>query len=234
MMELLKGVIKMSLTAADSGGGNYKRVPAGSHIARCFSVADLGTHTTNGQYGESTNRKIRIAWEIFGEDENNSPLTIEIDGVEMPMTINKMYTLSLGEKANLRKDLSAWRGRDFNEEELKGFDISTIVGVHCMLNVTVSENNGKTYSNVAGISPLHKSMTKPDGVHKNQVFDLDNPDLDVFNTFHEKLQAYIKDSPEWLHKGGESNQSKAKSDPMNFEDDIPFDNPYKGRKSYVI
>ena len=213
----------MALTASDTGSGNFKRVPAGSHIARCFSVADLGTHTTNGQYGETTSRKIRLAWEIFGEYEDNQPLTIDVDGIKMPMTINKQYTLSLGEKASLRKDLSAWRGRDFTEEELRGFDISTVVGVYAMLNVTLSENGGKTYSNVAGISPLHKSMTKPSGIHKNIVFDLDKPDMEVFNGFHEKLQEYIKTSPEWLALSERETQEPLKTaDPMDFEDDIPF------------
>lgn len=218
----------MALTASDTGGGNFKRVPAGSHIARCFSVIDCGTHTTNGQYGETTSRKIRLAWEIFGEDENNEPLTVETDGVPMPMTINKTYTLSLGEKASLRKDLSAWRGRDFNEEELKGFNISNIIGVYCMLNVTISESNGKTYSNVAGISPLHKSMQKPDAVHKNQIFDLDNPDMEVFNLFYEKLQDYIKSSPEWsvyskaIGKESVANKPELAKSFDDFDDDIPF------------
>jgi hypothetical protein len=212
----------MALTATDTGGGNFKRVPAGSHIARCFSVADLGTQTTSGQYGVTTNRKIRLAWEIFGEDENNEPLTIDVDGVAMPMTINKTYTLSLGEKASLRKDLSAWRGRDFTEEELKGFNVTSVLGIYCMLNVTVSDSNGKTYSNVAGISPLHKSMAKPDPVHKNQVFDLDNVDLDIFHSFHEKLQEYIKQSPEWGAFAKQSGHAP-QNDPMaDFESDIPF------------
>lgn len=213
----------MALTAIDTGGGNFKRVPAGSHIARCFSVADLGTQTTNGQYGVTTNRKIRLAWEIFGEDENNEPLTIDIDGVQMPMTINKTYTLSLGEKASLRKDLSAWRGRDFTEEELKGFNVTSVLGIYCMLNVTVSDSNGKTYSNVSGISPLHKSMAKPDHVHKNQVFDLDNIDMDIFHSFHEKLQEYIKQSPEWsafAKRPGHAPQHDAIM--ASLEDDIPF------------
>lgn len=218
----------MGFTASDSGSGNFKRVPAGSHVARCFCVADLGTHTTNGQYGETTNRKIRIAWEIFGEDENNDPLTIEIDGKQMPLTINKTYTLSLGEKANLRKDLAAWRGRDFTAEELKAFDVSSVLGVYCLLNVTLSETNGKTYSNVAGISPLHKSMQKPDPIHKNQLFDLDNPDMQVFNTFFEGLQDYIKESPEWAAfyntaHGNEQRNIGADHDPMDgLESDIPF------------
>lgn len=209
----------MALTASDTGGGNYKRVPAGSHIARCFSIADLGTHTTNGQYGEQTNRKIRLAWEIFGEDENNEPLTVEVDGKEMPMTINKTYTLSLGEKATLRKDLSAWRGRDFTPEELKAFDLRNVLGVYCMLNVTTSETNGKTYSNVAGISPLHKSMTKPDPIHANQVFDLDDPDMKVFNTFYEGLQDYIKESPEWKAFERASHGNQQTNTGAGFDDD---------------
>lgn len=197
----------MALTASDTGGGNFKRVPAGAHIARCFSVIDCGTQTTNGQYGVTTNRKIRLAWEIFGEDENNDPLVIEYDGVTRPMTINKTYTLSLGEKASLRKDLSAWRGRDFTEEELKGFDLKSIIGAYCMINVTVTESGGKTYSNVAGISPLHKSMAKPLPEHDNQIFDLDAPDMELFKSFHEKLQDYIKQSPEWSMAVGIKSES---------------------------
>ena len=220
----------MALTATDSGG-NFKRVPAGAHIARCFSIIDCGTQTTNGQYGETIARKVRLGWELFGEDENNEPLTIEFDGKVMPMTISKTYTLSLGEKANLRKDLTAWRGKAFTEEELKGFDITNVLGKHCMLNVTVSENNGKTYSNIAGVSPIHKSMAKPDGVHKNITFDLDNFDEEVFNSFHEKLQDYIKQSPEYAdlfetettttNVAGKA-PAKAKADFDDFEDDIPF------------
>src|SRR3990167_3685661 len=37
------------------------------------------------------------------------------------MTISKFYTLSLSEKANLRKDLEGWRGKSFTESELEGF-----------------------------------------------------------------------------------------------------------------
>jgi hypothetical protein len=216
----------MGLMASDSGSGNFKRVPAGLHVARCFSVADLGTHTTNGQYGETTSRKIRLAFEVFGEDENNEPLTVEVDGKVMPLTINKTYTLSLGEKANLRKDLAAWRSRDFTIEELKAFDVSSVVGVYCMLNVSVSENNGKTYSNIAGISPLHKSMAKPSPVHENQVFDLDNVDMKVFNTFYEGLQDYIKESPEWkaFERASHGNQpTNVGADFDDLPNDIPFD-----------
>ena len=90
----------MGFIASDSGnGGNFKRVPPGVYIGRCYSIIDLGTQTSNGQYGEKHQHKIRVAWELFGEDENGQPLTIDVDGKEMPMTISKSYTVSLHEKA---------------------------------------------------------------------------------------------------------------------------------------
>ena len=189
----------MAFIASDSGGGNFKRVPAGAYIGRCYSLIDLGTQLSSGQFGEKLQHKIRIGWELFGEDENGEPLTVDVDGKTMPMTISKSYTVSLHEKAGLRKDLAAWRGRDFTDEEAKGFDVSKLIGAYCMVNVTTSETNGKTYSNVAGLTPLPGALknSKPAPVHEHVVFDLDKPDMAVFNSFHEKLQNAIKASPEW-------------------------------------
>lgn len=189
----------MGFVAKDSGGGNFKRVPTGVFIGRCYSLIDLGTQLTSGQYGEKLQHKLRVGWELFGEDEDGQPLTIDVDGKEMPLTISKSYTVSLHQKAGLRKDLSAWRGRDFTEEEAKAFDVSKLVGAYCMVNVTTSETNGKTYSNVAGLTPLPGALknAKPAAVHEHLLFDLDAPDMAVFSGFHEKLQEAIKRSPEW-------------------------------------
>ena len=190
----------MGFIAKDNGGeGNFKKVPPGVYVARCFSLVDIGTQITDGQYGSKEQHKIRIAFEIFGEDDNGNSLTIDVDGTEMPLTISKTYTLSLHEKAGLRKDLAAWRGRDFTDEEAKAFDVSKLINAYCMLNITTSENNGKTYTNIAGITPLPQALrnAKPEPVHKVVLFDLDQPDWEVFQNFHEKLQEQIKKSPEF-------------------------------------
>lgn len=196
----------MGFVAKDSGGGDFKKVPPGAYIGRCYSLIDLGTQLSTGQYGEKMQHKIRIAWELFGEDENGQPLTMLVDGKEMPMTISKSYTMSLHEKSALRKDLAAWRGKDFTDEEAKGFDVSKLIGAYCMVNATTSETNGKTYTNVAGLTPLPGALknAKPAPVHANLMFDLDNPDMAVFNGFHEKLQEAIKRSPEWAKASGQT------------------------------
>lgn len=213
----------MGFIASDAGGGNFKRVPAGVHIGRCYSLIDLGTQLSSGQYGEKLQHKIRIGWELFGEDEEGNALTIEQDGEEKPMTISKSYTVSLHEKSGLRKDLAAWRGRDFTDEEAKAFDVSKLLGAYCMVNVTTSETNGKTYSNVAGLTPLPAALknAKPAGVHAFIKFDLDEPDMVVFATFHEKLQEAIKKSPEWQRTQGRGEYSQQREDVPDTED-IPF------------
>jgi hypothetical protein len=184
--------------------GNYKRVPPGLYMGRCYSLIDLGTQLTTGQFGTKLQHKIRIGFELFGEDEEGKPLTIDIDGKEMPLTITKNYTVSLGDKAALRRDLAAWRGRDFTDEETKAFDVSKLLGAYGMVNVTTTETNGKLYSNIAGLTPIPGALknAKPAPVHANVIFDLDAPDMDVFATFHEKLQAAIMKSPEWAHATG--------------------------------
>jgi hypothetical protein len=190
----------MGFIAKDSGGeSNFKKVPPGVYVARCYSLIDMGTQVSDGQYGSKEQHKIRIAFEIFGDDDAGNPLTIDVDGKQMPLTISKTYTLSLHEKSGLRKDLAAWRGRDFTEEEAKAFDVSKLVNAYCMVNVTTSENNGKTYTNIAGITPLPQALknAKPAGVHEVVMFDLDQPDWEVFQHFHEKLQETIKKSPEF-------------------------------------
>jgi len=211
----------MGFVAKDAGGGNYKRAPAGVFIGRCFSLIDLGTQTTNGQFGEKQQHKIRIAWELFGEDEEGNSLTVDVDGRQMPMTINKSYTVSLHEKASLRKDLAAWRGRDFTDDETKAFDVSKLIGAYCMVNVTISESNGKTYSNVGGLTPIPGALknAKPDPVHENVTFDLDNPDMAVFNSLHDALQDKIKASPEWTAM---NRQSRPEPVYAGEETDPPF------------
>ena len=210
----------MGFIAKDSGGGDFKRVPAGAYIGRCYAVIDLGTQLSSGQYGEKMQHKLQLRWEIFGEDEQGNPLTMTVDGKEMPMSISKSYTVSLHEKSGLRRDLASWRGRDFTDEEAKGFDVSKLIGAYCMVNVTTSETNSKTYSNVAGLTPLPGALknAKPAPVHANVLFNLDEPDMAIFNTFHEKLQEAIKRSPEW-----QEFQRKSGSGFDDMKSDIPAD-----------
>lgn len=214
--------IDMAIIASDTGG-SFKPVPQGVHMARCYRVVDIGTQQVEWEGEKKLQRKCVIGWELFGEDEDGGPL--EDDG-GMPLTISKRYTVSLGRNAKLRADLEAWRGRAFTDQELKGFDIANLLGAYCMVNVTHNSRDGKTYSNIASISPVPAALknAKPAGVHKNELFDLTSPDMDVFGRFHEKLQEIIKASLEWQSANGVRKQQDAEASAVTFDDleEAPF------------
>lgn len=189
----------MGLIAKETVNSDFKPVPAGLHLARCCRLIDLGTQRIVDQYGERDRHKINVAWEVFGDDENGQPLIVKMTEGDFPMIISKTYTMSLSANAILRRDLIAWRGRDFNADELKGFNLRDIIGKFCMLNVTRAEYDGKTFSRVEGITPVPAMLKSnlPAPVHQNLVFDFDNFDQDVFNKIPEKQREYIAASYEY-------------------------------------
>ena len=212
----------MGFIANSKGGGDFKPVPPGLYAAYCVQLVDLGTQISE-KFGAS--HKIRITWEIHGEDESGAPLMIVgREGDSMPMVVGGEYTVSLGTKANLRKLLASWRGRDFTDEELAGFDISNVLGAPCMVNITNSTNatSGKTYANVAAVAPMPKGMPRPERAHPLVKFDLDAPDMAVFNSLPEWVREKIEASPEWqeLRKAGKG--ALPAGHPTIEDDDVPF------------
>lgn len=155
----------------------------GTYQAVCTSLIDLGTQF-NEHFGKSSHQ-VMIMWEI-----PELLIKFEKDGkeVEAPRVISKKYTLSLGEKANLRKDLQSWRGRAFAMEELEGFDLVNVLEKNCMLQIINTTKDGKTYSNIAAILPLYKGMASIAPYSKAQYFSM-SEGFDI----PESLPQWIKD-----------------------------------------
>ena len=145
------------------------------------------------------------------------------------ISIFKNYTFSWSENSNIRKDLQAWRGQPWSDEEVKRFNLENILGQWCMLNVLQSPGkNGKIYANVAGISPVPGMIKKaglPQGINELQVFKLNEPNWDLFETFSKGLKAKIESSPEYRAATGKKSAPKAQETEDSFDDlssDIPF------------
>jgi hypothetical protein len=207
--------------------GDFKQVPAGLHLARCYRIVDIGTQRTEYDGVEKLQRRVSLFWELHGKDDNGESLVTERGE---PLGIFKNYTQSWHEKASLRIDLQSWRNKPFTESEMKKFDISNILGSWCMVTVIQRPGkNGKMYSNVGGISPVPsiiKQAGLPDGVNPLKEFDLKNPDYELFDTFGKGLKERIEASPEWKALQGKKpaqNASKAPSSGFDdMEDDLPF------------
>jgi hypothetical protein len=151
----------MGIYVSDTGGGgDFTPVPEGTHFAVCDMVVDLGKQKTTYMGDTTIKPQVYIRWQIPAERTEWT----DGDGVkhEGPMVIGKTYTASLGEKANLRKDLQAWRGKTFTEEELRKFDISKLLGAPATISVTHKpKESGGVYANVSSIGGLPKGMDKP-------------------------------------------------------------------------
>jgi hypothetical protein len=126
---------------------SFTPAPEGLHHAVCVDVIDLGL--VAGIWGEKP--KVRIVWQL---DEENPESGRRYE-------VRKMYTLSLHEKAALRKDLESWRGRKFTEDELGGFDLEKLVGVNCQVQIVHDlSDNGTVWANVQAIVPAPKNVPK--------------------------------------------------------------------------
>jgi len=150
------------LIAKDNSEGNFAKLPlpeAGTTQAVCCAVWDLGLQKTTYMGSEKIQHKIIVAWEIT--EKINAPDS-EYHG--KPYMLNKKYTLSLSEKANLRKDLESWRGKQFTAEELQnGFDMEKIYGANCLVGIKHEADRtdpSKIYANISAILPLPKGMEK--------------------------------------------------------------------------
>ena len=197
----------------DSGGGDFEQPPAGTHVARCIKIIDIGTQKGEYQGKATSKRQCIIGFELPTE------LMAEGDYAGKPFTVSKLYTASLGEKANLRKDLANWRGRDFTEQELGGFESKNILDKGCLLSLTP---NDKGKVRITGIMALPKGTVVPERVNPLVYFSLDEFDPTVFESISDGIKKLIKVSPEYAAMSNPNRQTEKKGSFDDMDDDIPF------------
>lgn len=179
----------------ENDGGSFELCPAGAHPAICYRFIDLGTHQSTYQGQTRFRHEVLLSWEIADAEIRMQ------DG--RPFCIGRIYTWSMGEKSNLRKDLEAWRGQPFTDKDFGngGFDIKNIVGKSCLINVAHVEkqNGGGTRDVVNGIMRVPKGMTIGELVNETVYVALtkDRFDRNAFAKLSDGLQNKIKLSPEY-------------------------------------
>jgi hypothetical protein len=170
---------------AKSGGVDFDPVPAGSHIAVCDCVCDLGLQSGSTLYPQAK-QQVYVRWEL-----PNERIEFTKDGKKQvgPMVIGKTYTASMNEKATLRHHLESWRGRQFTDEEAAQFDVAAVLGKPCMLTVMHTQKGDKTYANITGIGPL------PKGIDRKTII----PEIAAVVYSPDNTATY-QQLPEWLRK----------------------------------
>ncbi len=203
---------------------DFEIAPAGNHVGICNAVVDLGMQPGSGQY-PAPKHQVYIRFELPTERIKYTKDGKEIEG---PMSMGRSFTASMSEKANLRKFIESWFGKRFpTDEAASDFDVKTILGRKCLLNVTHTEKGGKTYANISNATPIPKGMTVDYQQHNKSLY------FSLASSNDSDYQAL----PEWLRKKIDSRitQEKivdeyaaSKHDERNpppdaqFDDDIPF------------
>ena len=213
-----KGDKVMGLKAKKPPGSNedFDPIEAGVHQAICIRYYDLGTQYM--EKFETSARKVLLMWEVPDS-------RIQIENKDLPRAISKEYTLSLHRKANLRTDLESWRGKGFTDNELEGFDLDSILGANCMLNIIHKTNDRGTFANIASIMPLMKTMKKQEPENPIVCFSFDNPEIEIPENTPEWIETKIKNSEEWRtfndYRYSEPPQEPDQEPPLP-DDEVPF------------
>lgn len=199
----------------------FELPPAGTHMAVCYRVIDLGTQQTTYKGQEKRQHKVLISWEL--PDEKMT------DG--RPFSVSQRYTWSMSEKASLRADLESWRGVPFTEKDFGagGFDIQNIVGKACLLTIVQESKGEKTYANIKAVGKLMKGQQAPTEITNEKSYLWLNEtrwNSDVFHKLSDNLKGVIMQSPEYREMMNGNNDEAppiADADIPDFHSDpIPF------------
>ena len=211
-----------------------EQIPAGNYQGVCYQVLDLGTHHVDfnweGKHVVGDYHKVQVTWEIPSE---RIEIVRDDQPLDLPRVISKEYNLTLGKKANLRKDLESWRGCSFTTKELDGFNLIQVLKANAQINIL---HNDKGYANVAAVTPLMKGMPKLEAENPIVSFSIENDGFDNLPELPEWIENKIKESLEYQEYCGKGaprenkfvNADGSKYDEMNppppddDSDTIPF------------
>lgn len=128
----------------NSNSQPFEQPEIGMHDAICSFVEDIGTHVKSFSGGPE--KKVKMVMLCFELDQKIS----EGEYAGKPFMRSMRLTFSLHEKSTLSKTLESWLGKKIPDDiRIKGFDLHTLIGRRCTLNLI--ESNG--YVNIANVLP---------------------------------------------------------------------------------
>ncbi len=187
----------MGLNAKKVGGGNGggNRVPQaniepGTYPARLVQIIDLGLQAQRPYQGKDKPpaQEIMLTYELvdtFMLDEDGNELEDKPRWISETLPFYGLY-------ADKAKSTQRYNAIDPTGE----YDGDFAKAIGTPINVTIVNNavGDKVYDNIATISAMRpRDADKcPELVNPSKLFDLDNPDMEVFNALPEWLRDKIK------------------------------------------
>lgn len=231
----------MGLNAKKPGNKNSNRVEqpiieADVYPSYLVQLIDLGLQPQRAYQGKDK----PPAQEIMLTYELSDCLMVDEDGKEVedkPRWVSETLPF-YGLVADKAKSTARYLA--FDPTQAFDGDFSKAVGMAC--NVTIVNNvvGDKTYSNIGNVASISakKAAAMEDIKNPTKVFDLDEPDMEVFNALPEWIREKIKSNLNFkgspleaaLAGGGEKPKAKEekapKADKKAPEPEDEDDNPY--------
>jgi hypothetical protein len=125
--------------------------PAGQFTAQCVDVIDLGEKVVD--FIGKPKYLAQTCALVFRTGEQNPVTNNVVDAAQE-------FTVSMGKKANLRKFLEAWRGKEYSDDEAdEGVPVHKLVGQWALIQVgNKTSAGGNDYAYIISASMLPKVM----------------------------------------------------------------------------
>lgn len=235
----------MALNAKKAGGGNKDRIEqplieADVYRGRLVQIIDLGLQAQKPYQGKEKApvQEVMFTYElvdVFMVDKDGE------EDEEKPRWISETLPF-YGLFADKAKSTKRYFAFDPNEQ----YDGELAKCIDTPVNITIVNNKSgdKVYSNIGDVATMSakKAATCPELKNPAKVFDLDEPDMEVFNALPQWIQDKIKSNLNFkgsalekaLENGGEKKEDKkapakkqeAKADNPPFDADEDENNPY--------
>jgi hypothetical protein len=143
------------VTARGSDQKEWAKAPEGQHQGVLVDVIDLKMHP-NVYMGVQKGMVHKCAL-VFQIDEINPDTGKRFE-------LSRDFTVSMGEKANLRKFLGVWRGKSYTDQEAEeGAPLHKLEGVNALIQVEHKQsksNPDRSYANIVSVTGIPKGLAK--------------------------------------------------------------------------
>jgi len=174
----------MSLTVKsnNSHSNKQKDIPEkGSHLARVVALVDLG-HQPAWEYNGETikdSNKITFTYELVASEmEDGRPHWVSED-----LNVSDYESTEGGISSTMMKRV---RSIDVDNITQDGVDLTKLINLPCLVTITY---NKKGYPKVGNVTPVPAGMEVQELRNTPYVFNLDDPDMNIWDTFPQ----FVKD-----------------------------------------
>lgn len=180
---------------------NFERpdpLEPGTYPARVVQILSLGLQAQPDYKGQEKppKQELMVTYEFLDEFLTDKETGEELE--DKPRWLSETFPLN-----SLDSDLAKSTKRYFaiDPDNEFGGDWAQLAGMPVMVTLVQNESkkNGKVYENITGVSTMRsKEANKaPDLKNDPKVFDIDDPDMEVFGSLPQWIQDKMKDNLEF-------------------------------------